>query len=283
PLTPNGKVDRKRLPAPRAEGRGQNNHKNSAPRTREEKIMAHIWQRVLKLERVNIDDDFFNVGGDSIKTIRLVSAINEELSSHLQILDLYTHGTIRQLCTLVNRNQSKERQTLYMDVTAKMAALKERVLKQNPVLADVVEDLYPMSDIEKGMVFYYLKYAGTGIYHDQFVYPIRYADFDRQRFQKALELLIARHPILRTGFNMEGYNEPLQLVYRSIHLPVTYGDFSRFSLSRRKEEIEALMEADRGKPFDAAVPPLWRMQMITLDEFNLCLLFIFHHAILDGW
>ena len=279
PLTPNGKVNRKELPDPGIRPGGE----YVAPRTKKEQAVAKIWEEVLNLEKVGIDHSFFNLGGDSIKAIRLISTLNARLNSHFKIPDLYTHGTIRQLITLVDRFEAFDRSTLYQKVTLDIETLKNKIFTGNPALADTVEDVYPMSDIEKGIVFYYLKHLGTGIYHDQFVYPIWYQKFDRERFEKVLSLMIEKHPILRTAFNMEDYDKPVQLVYKNVSPRVTYEDISHLPLPQKRERIEQLLVQDRRNPFDAAVPPLWRMGLLALGKDNFCFLFIFHHAVLDGW
>jgi amino acid adenylation domain-containing protein len=235
------------------------------------------------LDRVGIDNGFFNVGGDSIKAIRLVSAINDGLNSHLKILDLYTRGTIRQLAELVKEEESPGQRELYQKVSSQIETLKNKTMAQHAGMAPLVEDIYPMSDIEKGIMFYYLMHYGKGIYHDQFTYLLYYEDFDRERFERALALAVKKHPILRTGFNMEDFSEPVHLVYKNVTLPFTYGDISRLSRSRQHQHLENLLARDRDNPFDAAIPPLWRMSMFALGHSYLCLVFIFHHAILDGW
>jgi amino acid adenylation domain-containing protein len=281
PLTSNGKVDRKKLPLPLGSGAPEETY--TAPRNKGETILAEIWQEVLGLERVGIDDNFFNVGGDSIKTIRLSSAINSRLNSHIKILDLYTHGTIRQLVTLLDRQEAFDRQYLLNKVTMEVEALKMRIFKQKPELADMIQDIYPMSDIEKGMVFYYMKNVGTGIYHDQFVYPIYYKDFDVKRFEQAINLMMEKHAILRTAFNLEDFEESVSIVYKRVPLAFTYVDLSQLPRVEQQRWLAGFLEQDRKTPFAASVAPLWRVGVFPLGEGNLTFTLVFHHAILDGW
>ncbi|MGD2093332.1 MAG: amino acid adenylation domain-containing protein, partial [Candidatus Aminicenantes bacterium] len=279
PLTPHGKVDRKKLPGPHVSP--DSNY--TAPGNKQEQLMAQVWQEVLELEQVGIHDNFFDVGGDSIKTLRLISAINNRFNSHLKILDLYTHGTIGQLAALVNREESFDRRHIHQTVLAEIKALKNRILVQSQELADTVEDIYPMSDIEKGMVFYYLKHPGTGVYHDQFVYPIYYKDFNPERFRQVLNLMIEKHGILRTAFNLEDFGESVHIVYKNLPVPFAYHDLSHLSASHQHQRLQAFLVQDRANPFDARVAPLWRMVLFALGNDNFYLLFIVHHAILDGW
>ena len=283
PLTSNGKIDRRRLPQP--EVRIEKDHK--PPRNKTEETLADAWQGILGLESVGIGDNFFDVGGDSIKAIRLISRINERLNSNLKIVDLYTNRTIGELAGLIDREESESVQALYRKVTSDFEELKKRVFEQmkgqgkwNP---DEVEDIYPMSEIEKGMVFSYMKYAGTGIYHDQFVYPLYYKDFDIELFKKTLTLLVKKNEILRTGFNLDEFEEPVQVVYKEPRLELVYTDLAGLSQDDRFDRIEAWLSEDRRNPFESSKHLLWRMHIFSFGNHRLYLLLTVHHAILDGW
>ncbi|MCU0286522.1 MAG: amino acid adenylation domain-containing protein, partial [Acidobacteria bacterium] len=280
PLTANGKIDRKRLPLPGIKSTGI----YKPPSSETEKQLAAIWRDVLDLEQVGIAENFFSAGGDSIKTIRLVSRINERLSSHLKIVDLYTHGTIEKLAALISREESEWRLVLTKKVQAGIAGLKERIFAGYAGLnSGAIEDIYPMSDIEKGMVFYYMKHAGTGIYHDQFVYQLHYKDFDPGLFKRALALQVQEHAILRTAFNIDEYEEPIHIIYKEVELNFFYTDISGLNIDQQREHIASYIINDRRNMFDTLKPPLWRLQFFNLGNHRLYLLFIFHHAILDGW
>ncbi|HLP61915.1 MAG TPA: amino acid adenylation domain-containing protein, partial [Candidatus Deferrimicrobium sp.] len=283
PLTANGKIDRRRLPQP--EVRIEKDRKS--PRNETEEKLAEAWQGVLGLESVGIEDNFFDVGGDSIKAIRLISRINERLNSNLKIVDLYTNRTIGELAGLIDREESESVQALYRKVTSDIEELKNRLLdqmaEQDQWSQDEIEDVYPMSDIEKGMVFSYMKYARMGIYHDQLVYPLYYKDFDIELFKKALTLLVRKNEILRTGFNLDEFEEPVQVVYKEPKLNLVYTDLAGLPQDKQFYRIEEWLSEDRKNPFESSKHPLWRMQIFTLGNDRLYLGFIIHHAILDGW
>ncbi|HLP60503.1 MAG TPA: amino acid adenylation domain-containing protein, partial [Candidatus Deferrimicrobium sp.] len=287
PLTPNGKVDRNRLPLPQIQP-GINSAKSyQPPRNKIEEKLADAWQGILGLENVGIEDNFFDAGGDSIKAIRLASRINEKLNSNLRVVDIYAHNNILKLAGLIDREESQSVQALYRKVTSDFEEIKKRILAQmmeqgtwNP---DEIEDVYPMSEIEKGMVFSYTKYMGLGIYHDQFVYHLNYNDFNIDLFKKTLTLLVTKHQILRTGFNLDEFEEPVQVVYKQPKLNLVYNDLSRLSQDEQYDQIEKWLSGDIENPFDSSKYPLWRMSVFTLGDQRLYLLLTFHHAILDGW
>jgi len=81
---------------------------------------------------------------------------------------------------------------------------------------DNIEDIYPMSDIEMGMVYHSLKNPDDSVYHNQMVFQRLVKDFDHQVFKKAMLLMMQKHPILRTCFDMYGADEPVQILLRSL-------------------------------------------------------------------
>jgi len=278
PLTPNGKVDRKEL----LEIGTLLEEEYIPPRDPAEEKLAALWAEVLKKEKVGIKENFFDIGGDSIKAIRLANLINSEFNIDLRVVDLYTHATIDLLSGKVAGNRQLFSRKETGRVTAELETLKNRIIRENDLARDI-EDVYPMSDIEKGIVFYYLKHPGTGLYHDQFVYPIKYKKFEYERLKRAMTLMVQKHSILRTAFNLEDYQEHLQLVYKKPILDMEYYDLSHKNRVEQEAFITRCMAMDRKTPFNESVSPLWRMKVFGIDETATMVLFICHHAILDGW
>ena len=279
PLTPNGKVDRNALPQP--EG---NVNRNYVPPTGEiEEKLAELWKKELALEKVGIKDSFFDLGGDSIKAIRLASAVNNAFNRELKIADLYTHDTIEALAQKLEQQEcifagSEDE----LKIKKELQELKNRILAAYPDKEEI-DDIYPMSDVEKGIAYYYLKDIGHAMYHDQFAYPVKYKEFDIDYFEKALALMVDKHANLRSGYNMENFEQPVKIVYKHIPVKIWYEDISQDPPDKQKTHIEAFMEQDRGRPFNHLIPPLWRMAVFYIGNDNILFLFIFHHVLLDGW
>ncbi|HVV71006.1 MAG TPA: phosphopantetheine-binding protein, partial [Verrucomicrobiae bacterium] len=101
PLTPNGKVDRQALPSP------ERAHSSSAdyvaPRNADERALAAIWHEALLLKQVGIDDDFFEMGGDSLSATRVFARVNRAFGTNLTLREILEHSTIRALAELVGR------------------------------------------------------------------------------------------------------------------------------------------------------------------------------------
>jgi surfactin family lipopeptide synthetase A len=283
PLTPNGKVDRKALM--KFSGKVEENEGRLLPTNPTEAKLVETWKSFLSLETVGIKDNFFNIGGDSIKAIRLINVINDKLDSNLEIVDLYVHGTIQELAEKINRDKDRAVDgKIKQEVCEEIEALKNRILTENKdKFGNEVEDIYPMSDIETGMMFHSLKEVSAAVYHDQMVYQVKFDGFDAEKFGKAFILLAAKHSVLRMGFNVEDFKEPVQIVYKEVKHDIRHEDISTLEKSEQIEYVKRYLLTDRQDPLDASSPSLWRLRTFDLGNGEICVLFVAHHAILDGW
>ncbi|MFC2145875.1 amino acid adenylation domain-containing protein [Acidobacteriota bacterium] len=278
PLTPNGKVNRNALPEPETKA-GED---YTAPRHEIEEKLGRIWQNVLAIEKVGIKDNFFNIGGDSIRAIRVLSAVNTALNTQLRAVDLAANATIEKLAERIKQYKTGVLHTQRQEVLTGIEELKTRILAENKLKGDI-EDIYPMSDIEKGMVFYSLKNPGEAVYHDQFPYILSFHTFEPDVFREAMNLMVEKHHILRTGFDMDSFEEPVQIVYKSVEPDIRHEDISDIPPHRQREYLTGYMVKDRENLFNVYSPPLWRMRTFWLGNKKICALWIFHHAIMDGW
>jgi amino acid adenylation domain-containing protein/non-ribosomal peptide synthase protein (TIGR01720 family) len=279
PLTANGKIDRRVLPGPVVETMEE----YIAPRNETEETLAQIWHQVLILERVGIRDNYFNLGGDSIKAIKLLSMVNREFNINLRIVDLFTDETIEKLSARIKREKGGYTDEEFTQALKEIEAFKTRCLAKNELLRENIEDIYPMSDIEKGMVFHALKEPGQAIYHDQVVHQLTYPDFALGRLKKALALMVDKHPILRTSFNLTDFEEAVQVVHKKTHVDIEHEDISHMEIHDQEEYIKRFIAEDRQNPIDPSSPPLWRMRTFSLDSHHVVVLWVCHHAIMDGW
>ncbi|WP_298737349.1 non-ribosomal peptide synthetase [uncultured Chitinophaga sp.] len=287
PLTINGKVDRKMLPGLRAAGQ-EEYLSYVAPDSDTEQLLANIWQEILGRERVGTRDSFFDLGGDSIKILRMLAVVRKQLHLDIPVADVYKHPTIAALLanTLTHHDDrlqlQMERQQKEAAVRAEIESLKESIL---PRLTDRenIADIYPMSDIEKGMVFSSMVNQDSGMYHDQMVHRRLFPDFDINRFQLALQLLSAKHPILRTAFNVSDFEREVQIVYKEVVTDLVYQDISFRDRVQQQEHVRLFLAEEMRRPFDLSLAPLWRMAAFNLGNGEIVFVFQCHHAIIDGW
>ncbi|WP_260989990.1 condensation domain-containing protein, partial [Paenibacillus xylanexedens] len=282
PLTANGKVDRKVLPEP--QGLLQTTSEYVAPRSETEAKLAEIWQDVLGLSHpVSIQDDFFQLGGDSIKTIRLIAKMEQAIGQKTNLHHLYQYPTIESFLANLSMSDYLDLAATEKALAADMEELQDQILSGPALQAGEVEDFYPMSDIEQGMIFHTLLQSEEAVYHDQFVYGLKDERFQLERLREALRFMVDKHPILRTDFYLETGTYPVQIVRKHVEVRIGLEDLSGLEGNEQNDLVKRWLVEDRKHPFDIGTAPLWRMQVFLLGGGQLYMSWIFHHAILDGW
>jgi amino acid adenylation domain-containing protein len=260
PLTPNGKLDRKALPAPEltsAEGT------YVAPRTPAEEVLAGIWAEVLRLERVGVHDNFFELSGHSLLATRVVSRIRAVFGVELPLRALFEGPTVGEMAVRVEEMRRAELPALPPVVpTERTGALP---------LSFAQERLWFLDRLEPGSAFYNVPAA----------LRLRGA-LKAGALERALGEIVRRHEALRTTFT-EVDGLPVQVI----------APFGGFTLP--VEELSGLSEADRelavgrrageeaGRAFDLAQGPLFRATLLRLEEEDHVLLLSMHHVVSDGW
>jgi amino acid adenylation domain-containing protein len=273
PLTSNGKVDRQALPAPGNERPDLDGY--VAPQTPIEEMLAAIWSNVLEVERIGRHDNFFALGGDSIRSIQ-VMARAQERGLQFSLQQLLRQPTIADLARGVtskgDRSGSMPRTLPYGDITTEDRAR----------LPDGVEDAYPLTALQAGMLYHMELTTGASAYHNVTSYCLR-TRFDHALFQQAVQRAVARHPVLRTSFAIAGYREPLQLVHTSAVLPVEFEDIRHLAFEQQERRIQDFVKHEKGRPFDLTRPPLLRFCVHQRVDDLIQLTFTECHAIFDGW
>src|SRR6185369_5770324 len=145
-----------------------------------------------------------------------------------------------------------------------------------------VEDIYPLSPLQQGLLFETLNSPGSGVYVGQFCWDLD-GTVHADAMHEAWQAVVDRHPALRTGFIWEDTSEPHQLVERAVSVPWEEADWRASHESTQEERLRALFADDRAKGFDLANPPLTRLRLIRVAESRWKLFWSHHHLILDGW
>ncbi|MFF7061853.1 non-ribosomal peptide synthase/polyketide synthase [Pseudomonas sp. NPDC008258] len=161
-----------------------------------------------------------------------------------------------------------------------LAKLSQSQLDSLPVDVAQVAEIYPLSPMQQGMLFYTLQGAEAGLYINQTAVSVE--GLDIERFAEAWRQVIARHDILRTGFwSAAQLKEPLQVVSRRATLPLRVLDWRAHEVNR--QALKALAEEDAMKGFDLGCAPLMRMTLVRLANGQLHLIWTRHHILMDGW
>ncbi|MFL6199848.1 MAG: amino acid adenylation domain-containing protein, partial [Thermoanaerobaculia bacterium] len=254
PLTPNGKVDRRALPAP--EGAGAGAAPYAPPRTLVEDLLAQIWALALNVDRVGIDDPFFSLGGDSIRSIQVMS-LAQERGITVSLQELFQHPTIRALAERVRLAGADGEPEIPMDPEPfALVAAADRARLPASGLADA----YPLARLQAGMLFHSEHSQGSAIYHDQHSFHLR-GRLLPEALQAAVDAAVRRHAVLRTSFDLTTFGEPLQLVHEKAAAPVLFDDLSgliELEQDAANAAITAWLAADRLRYYDWTQAPLAR-------------------------
>jgi len=145
-----------------------------------------------------------------------------------------------------------------------------------------IEDMYPLSPVQQGLLFHSLLAPKAGIYVPQVVLALS-GSIDATVLKKAWQQTLGRHAVLRTGFQWEQRDEPFQVVYSEAELAWTELDWSQTLVEEREKKLQAFLVANRREPFNLHRPPLMRLTWIRLAPDTFYLVGCYHHLILDGW
>ncbi len=144
-----------------------------------------------------------------------------------------------------------------------------------------LEGVYPLSPAQQGMLFHSLYEPASGAYVTQVV--LRCAIDDMPAFERAWDLTLQRHAVLRSAMLWENLDRPLQAVGRRVQLPIEHADWRELGEEQRAEALRVLLAADRERGFKLSKAPLMRLATQRLDAREYQVLWTFHHILLDGW
>ncbi|HKT04252.1 MAG TPA: amino acid adenylation domain-containing protein, partial [Rugosimonospora sp.] len=275
PLTANGKVDRPRLPAPDREALGVS-RVVVAPRDGVEQRLAAVWSRVLGVVEVSVVDSFFDLGGDSIRAVALVGALREA-GFDVAVRDVFEARSIAGLATLV---AGRDRVSGVRGV----GVFEQIPDADRALVPEGVVDAYPMSMVQTGMLVEMLADEGTNRYHNVTSFRIRdQRPLAPDALRSAAQILVRRHEVLRTGFDLTTYSVPMQLVHADATMPVEVGDLRGYPEARVQEVLHEVTRRERAQVFDVARPPLLRAIAHHESDKSWWLTVTECHPILEGW
>ena len=145
-----------------------------------------------------------------------------------------------------------------------------------------IEEIYPLSPLQKGLLFHTLLAPGEAVYFEQLTCEL-HGRLDETAFAETWRVLVARHPILRTAFVWKGQREPVQVVHRNLEMPWRREDWREFSPTEQKDKLAAFLAADRKRGFEPNRAPLMRLATLRISETVWQLVWSHHHLLLDGW
>jgi amino acid adenylation domain-containing protein len=272
PLTVNGKVDRKALPAPDT-ARPQLQTEFVAPRSEKEKILTEIWQDVLRVDQIGVRDNFFELGGDSIRSIQVLARAQEK-GVGFSLQRLFRQPTIEALANTTDQNDDQ--------LEANRPAFDGINEADRAKIPADVEDAYKMAGLQSGMIFHSDLDKESAIFHDVFSFRLE-LPYNREILQKAIKRLVQRHTIFRTSFHLDGFSEPLQLVHKDVSVPFVEDDLREWTTEKQRAALIEFVEKEKRVRFDWAQAPMMRLFVHRYSDKTFQFIVSFHHIIMDGW
>ncbi|CAN5560654.1 hypothetical protein BH11MYX1_BH11MYX1_41590 [soil metagenome] len=290
PLTPNGKLDRDALPAPSDEAVVRRAYE--APRGEIEETLAGLWAELLGLERVGRNDHFFELGGHSLLAVRLMDRLRRA-GLGTEARTLFASPTLAALAAtlgnhhdvIVPANAIRPNATMITPDQLPLISLDateiEQIVARVPGGVANIQDIYALSPLQDGMLFHYLLERES----DPYLLVEQMVFVDRSlldRYLGAVQQVVDRHDVLRTGFVWEGLSKPAQVVWRTASLVVSEVELEATSGAAGRAELAARFDPRRYR-MDLTQAPLVRFVIAREPGTERWLVLeISHHLILDN-
>jgi amino acid adenylation domain-containing protein len=257
PLTPGGKIDTRALPDPEA---GLSDS-YTAPGSEIERKLVEIWTEILPGSgesgdsTIGIDDNFFQLGGHSLKATAMVSRIHKIFNVKVPMMEIFNWPTVRGLSGYIKRT-----------VGDRFISIEAAEKKSNYVLSAAQRRLYSFQQMNKTSI----------AYNSPNAYVLQ-EEIDKENLERAFKKLIQRHDSFRTSFHLEqNYPEyPVQRIHHQVEFVAAYHEVET------KEAIEEILK-HFARPFDLSRAPLLRVGLIKAGEGQQVLVYDMHHIITDG-
>ncbi|HEV2274189.1 MAG TPA: condensation domain-containing protein, partial [Acidobacteriaceae bacterium] len=260
PLTPNGKLDRKALPAPSGDRDAYATSAYQPPQGEIEETLARIWAEVLKLDKIGRLDDFFALGGHSLLAVRVVTRLQQALGVEVAIRDMFAHPVLSDLARALEAGAQSELPAI---VPAKRSGH------------------LPLSFAQQRLWFLAQMEGVSAAYNMPIGLRLK-GNLNRAALRRALDRIVFRHEALRTTFAFID-EQPVQKIAAAAdrHFPLIEHDLHE--LENAQQELEKLVNQEADTAFDLEGGPLIRGRLIRLGEDEHALLITMHHIVSDGW
>ncbi|MFJ9643025.1 amino acid adenylation domain-containing protein [Streptomyces sp. NPDC101206] len=281
PLTHNGKVDRRAL-TEQGGHRIELTEDYQEPRTDLERYLTGLWGEVLDLPRVGVHDDFLALGGDSIQGFLIAAKANAE-GLGLSSTQFFATPTVAETAALVEgRRRSGGAGRAF---TAPEFAVAEHDLvrlRRDASDPDGITKVFPLTDMQKGMLFHCILDPDSGVYVEQLLYTLD-GELDVDAFRRAWQQVARRHEILRTRIVTSGLADPLHTVQADAEPQWTVLDWSGHDPDTLEAELGEWLTADQRQGFVLERAPLFRLAVIRTGPTRHRLVMTYHHLVLDIW
>nr|WP_315591462.1 non-ribosomal peptide synthetase [uncultured Cupriavidus sp.] len=254
-----------------------------------EAALHGIWCEVLRRDAIDRDADFFALGGDSILALQIVAKARAR-KIVLMPKTLFAHPTLARLAAHLVAQlvaQTPAQATPQPELPPfSLGGLQQADIARLRELRGDIEDAYPLSPLQEGLLFHHLRDGSDGAYVNQLVLAVD-GPLDPVRMGAAWQAVLDAHPILRTSFvpagEVNGSDLALQCVHRRVALPVSTEDWRAVPSDDAARRLEEWCRTDRAQGFDPFTPPLMRLALLRVADTRWWLVWSRHHLVVDGW
>lgn len=258
PKLPNGKVNRSALPSSMDSEPG---HSDYIPaKTDKQKMLVDIWQNILGVPQIGIQDNFFDIGGDSILSIQIVAQARHK---NLKIgpTQIFEFQTIEELSANIHFTSSASEKAVENQ--------EEYPLK------------LPLSYQQQAFLFHSLQEE-----HDQGFLQLEFqikGEVDIELMQTAWRKVVKLHPVMRTSFDWSDFEEPYQTIHTEANLPWSFLDLSNQPKDQQESSIENYKQEDKVKGLNLKEAGCSRLTLVQSSTSEFLLIWTCHHVLVDGW
>jgi amino acid adenylation domain-containing protein/FkbM family methyltransferase len=263
PLTANGKIDRRALPAPE-QTTLENSQRYVGPRNLLEYQLIGIWEEILDQKGIGVRDDFFNLGGHSLLATQVVSRVRDAFQIELSVRKLFEAPTIATLATAIEQ------------------AIKAGERLQAPAIQPVSRALDLPLSFAQQRLWFLDQLEPNNPFYNLLDSVLLTGELNVPALEQSLNQIINRHEVLKTTFaTVEG--RPVQVISESQNIKLPVVDLTGLPETERKDQALRHAKEEALQPFDLAHGPLIRMKLLRLNEQEHVALVATHHIIGDAW
>lgn len=259
PLTAHGKIDKKALPPLQV----QSTKTEQTTNYQHENPVVHLWSEILKVGQCSLEDHFFEQGGDSIKAMRLMNRLKNELGISVPVHTIFHHPRLNDF---INSLPEATNTDGTEDTLPSISKAEER-------------EHYPLSFSQKRLLLTEKTTTANSAYVMVAAYRLK-GTINHVAFSRAIEQLVSRHEILRVSFG-EANGEMRQ--YFKPEVPLVLEQIKLTNSEHPENELSGILIAEAEHPFELHEGPLFRVKLIEFSPDHHVFVYSVHHLLTDGW
>ena len=260
-----------------------------APCNKVEEILVSIWEEFFKITPIGINDDFVELGGDSLKAIILSSKIEKELSVKVPLIEFFNALTIKNIAGIVGilKDLSVIKQNEnYKDMAAhkkyKSCSIEDEKIDELLLNEKDVEDVFDLSPMQEEVLSHNILNYKSKLNVSLFSFMFE-GKLEIEIFKKSWDILVNRHQVLRSSFRWKRLKNPIQIIYKNIKHDITEVDLTNINSKEQEKYIEQINESEKCKAYKVIDKKLIRITILILSPSKARAILTYMNSLFDGW